>query len=275
MGGGRTAEGIALYKRVDGKYVRQVPYKNQPQIAIREKAELGQSFSKELKKVKSKKEFLDLVETRFGKNSVSPDFVNKNDLEMIKKVVGTVADLEEKYPFMKGFIKFTSTISGSSRNIAEMSSNGVLDINSSVWSINKNPILYNRYIHPANNTPESTIAHEFGHAIHSYLYKKMQEYYYKNKDMDNYYSVLASINSGAILRKFEEKAYKKIGLNKNTGRAQISKFAEMADMVGAKASHEAFAEAFADVFSNKTKASDASKAFVNEVVKEAKKWDKK
>ncbi|MBQ6503165.1 MAG: hypothetical protein IJI57_04560 [Flexilinea sp.] len=27
MGGGRTAEGVAIYKRVNGKYVRQIPYK--------------------------------------------------------------------------------------------------------------------------------------------------------------------------------------------------------------------------------------------------------
>lgn len=213
----------------------------------------GKDFAKELRKVKTKKEFLALVQKRYGKNGITSDFVNKNHLAMIKKVVGTVAELEDKYPFMKGFIKFTSTISGSSAHRAEMSSFGVLDINSSIWSINKNPELYNNIFHPANSTPESIIAHEFGHAIHSYLYKKMQEYYKKNNDMDNYYSVLVSINSGSILKKFEEKAYKKIGLNKNTGRAQISKFADMADMIGAKAPHEAFAEAFADVFSNKKK----------------------
>ena len=238
----------------------------------------GKEFAKELRKVKTKKEFLELVQKRYGKNSISTDFVNKNHLSMIKKVVGTVSELEDKYPYMKGFVKFTSTLTGKSSHNADMTSNGVLDINSSVWGVNKNPILYSgakRGVHPPNTTPESTIAHEFAHAMHSYLYKKMADYYKKNKDMDNYYSVLTSINSGKLLEKIEERAYKKIGLNKNTGRAQISTYADMAAVIGAKAPHEAFAEAFADVYSNKKNASPASIALVNEVTREINKWNKK
>ena len=93
--------------------------------------------------------------------------------------------------------------------------------------------------------------------------------------MDKYYATLTGESSGRLLAKIEERAYKKLGLTVNKGRSQISLFAEMADLYGRKGSHESFAEAFADVFSNKTKASDASKALVNEVLREVKKWDKK
>ncbi|MBP5782447.1 MAG: GNAT family N-acetyltransferase [Bacteroidales bacterium] len=40
MGGGRTAEGVAIYKRVNGKYVRQIPYKNR---SILDKYEIGEA----------------------------------------------------------------------------------------------------------------------------------------------------------------------------------------------------------------------------------------
>ena len=306
MGGGRTAEGVAIYRRVNGKYERQVPYKNQltdEKIAIKElqvsdkekfindevervrefltlmdsmdefdeeairknadykwRKEHGEMlFSEKVNEAKSKDELLQILREKYGKNNVSDSFVNDIDFKLAKRVVSTVNELEEQYPFMKGQVtglferrEFIGDTEYDGDASATMSPFGGLYINKEYWNYD-NPRLYSgseRGFHPPNRTPESTIAHEFGHAMLNYYYNLKAKH--PEKLDSTPLETLAIISLPVELRRG------------TATRNQISEYA-------AYSMKEAFSEALADVYANGKDASPVSVAYVNTLVNQIKK----
>ena len=259
MGGGRDKNGVAIYRRRNGAYER---LDGKP--INRKTAE--SEFRRQINETKTNKEFGNVMIARYGKNNVKPSFLKK-DLGMLKKVMSTIDDLESKYPEMKGKVH---TFTG--RNASALSSmniDGSLNIND-VWSTLDNPRLYNdndgwSY---KNTTPESIIAHEFAHAIESKLIEKMYPDAFKNGEIDTSAGLALELqarsawSTDSVLFDARDRALSRLGYTSvQQASSTISKYAETS--LG-----ELFAEAFGDVYSNGDKASNASKVFTEELIKE-------
>ena len=289
MGGGRDSEGNPVYRViiVDGKrkYERIAPYKNikAPQArAFSNSLFSNSSFSDDIDRITTKRgleqylRYCGKYKSVNGRQKVPRAFIMKNDLELVKRVVKTIDELENRYPFMKGFIKgFNNTELG----IAQIDDDDYLLLNPGYWG-EDNGHLYTSStctFHPPNMTPEAFIAHEFGHAIHNYYMQKKLESERK-KGMWQEFEYYQKIRDGSALGDVEAIAVKRLGVDVNTARRGISEYAtgmkiKQQTVFGTRTikvdpTHESFAEAFADVYANKDNASDASKAYVEAMLSE-------
>ena len=279
MGGGRDKSGTAIYRRRNGVYERLdgQPINHRVKTQPEEK-----SFRDKINETSNYAEFIDVMRERYGRdpNIVRYSFARQNNLQMLKRVMNTIDDLEEKYPFMKGYIKgFRNIDDFKSKAMAGMDDEGNLYLNPNYWSENNNQYLYSmekdvRGVHPPNMSPESIIAHEFGHAVHGYLMEKMADWANNApvSEMLKAADVWAGLIDGTALEYIERKALNSLGLTHSLsmGRFKISKYAYGAKSSGGNPSYEAFAEAFADVYANGEKAGDVSKAYVQALLDEIK-----
>ncbi len=269
MGGGRTAEGVTIYRRVNGKYVRQVPYKTNSitEIIIESKIVLPKdTFHDKFKKAKTKKELRTVLQEKFA---VSNSFIDENNIEMSKRVVNTIIELEEKYPFMEGYVKGLAITNG---GLASLSEKGVLYINPEYWSVLNHKSLFSgkqRMWHPPNQTPESIIAHEFGHALLNHFNDRILEIAKNYPDETKRYGTKIDVEYGRYSKLLEARVMQAMGYkeyndkNLESLRAQVCLQARDATKVGSVPVNEAFAEAFADVYANGQKASKASQTYVD------------
>ncbi len=321
MGGGRDKNGVPLYYRRNGVYIRRdgTPINDRNKVIditeklvieksrdsdrekfinseverareflsmmdamdefnekeIRENA--GIRWDKEHKSLsipekiqysETKDELLKVLREAYGERNVTDSFVRDNDLKMVKRALATINELENKYPFMKGkitrFIErheaMGASLDENTENAgASMYPDGSFALNKNYWSYD-NPELYDgseRGFHPPNQTPESTIAHEFGHAMLNY---------YTDLTLEHPVSDPANKNIEMIaLRSLPMKMRMEL---QNDVRGQISEYAEYSK-------GEAFAEAMADVYANGKNASVVSHAYVNTLINEIEKTIKK
>ena len=272
MGGGRTVEGAAIYRRVNGQYVRQVPYKNQPK---------EKSFRDKVKEAKTKNEIWALVTDKYGTKGVMRSTLMKSDLELYKRVVTTLDELEEQYPFMKGFVKgIRSRVTAvASMDLTDDSDGAYLKLNTSVWAAD-NARLHSmdpneRGYHPPHTSPESIIAHEFGHAIQHYITIRKKAEAERTGIMAEY-EFWQKLQAGTVLDDVENKALRSLDMDANTARGGISGYAQSPDDkyhdTNTSPQYESFSEALADVYANGNNASRESKAYVQALIAEAERY---
>lgn len=258
----------------------------------RQKAEQPQqskenSFRNTINNAQSKEELLTALQSKYGSENVARGFVENHDLEMTKRALGTILELEERYPFMKGVISGfhnvvdptvvlnpNGSISAQTKTDFDAETGEVrhtLGLGAA-YATKDNPILYSgseRGKDIPNMTPEAVIAHEFGHAIHNYLMGRMLQDAKKRGLFDTLMAV-DDIKKSTTLQRLEKEAKKSIGYKKALPffRGEISKYASNAKLYGGNPTKESFAEAFADVFANGDNASAVSKAYVNTLLNE-------
>lgn len=208
------------------------------------------TFKDRINDTQTKEEFASVMRERYGNKAVSDDFINRTELSMAKRVMGVISDLEARYPFMEGFIKKFDIRNDA---IAAMRQDGTLTLNPVFWEMKDNPVLYESSYNTPNSTPEATIAHEFGHAIHNYYFNWMREGNLTFLELSKLYKKRLS---GEFLNDVWKLAKKKAHVkSKDALLSGISRYAKTNVMEG-------FAEAFADVYSNGDNASNNSKAYV-------------
>lgn len=125
---------------------------------------------------------------------------------------------------------------------------------------------------PPNATKSSTVAHEFGHYL-SYVallkhYNVSQLTYVLSSRTSRMYDIYNDFDKGIFSKKIIEEAYEKFSkdTSSNLGfdnfRASISTYAMAKDNKGNYIYDETIAEAFHDVYLNKTKAKSASRYII-------------
>ena len=220
----------------------------------------AKTFRDKINDAQTKNDLLLELQNEYGAKKVKSDFVLKNDINMVKRAMNTVIDLEEKYPFMKGFVNFFYE---SKAGMASMNPRGGLSLNSKYWKQDDKRMYSGKHRGwwPPNSKPESLIAHEFGHAIAFKYYNKLYKEAKRNNDLGTILSLVAGQRKGEFLKSVEKTAMKSLNVKTMKGaRQQISGYATKGGI------HEAFAESFADVFANGDNASDMSKAYVRELL---------
>ena len=264
MGGGRSKDGTPVYYRRGGRYFRW----DEKEIKRKEKKEPEKSFRDRVNEAKTNAELLSVLREKY---ETTDDFVEKNDIEKIKRVVSTLEEMQERYPILGNFIK---RLSESKIGIASMDNYGNLTINSNYYGLTGHSSGWyqkTRGWWPPNASPESMIAHEFGHAMHNAFFNKLMRQPGTLSDFDKLFK---QKNTGGYLRDIEKAVMKKVGVKtKRELYRQISGYSSYAeDHKSTKGNiirvgvFEAIAESFADVYSNGDNASPASKAFVEELV---------
>ncbi|MBQ6503136.1 MAG: hypothetical protein IJI57_04385 [Flexilinea sp.] len=228
------------------------------------------SFLDKLNSAKDEEELRKVMLEKYKPGFIHKEFLNK-DLGMLKRALKTIDELETRFPEMKGKVhefnaKYEIGTYGS------MSLTGQLSITQS-WDNFDDPDLYgdkNGWFHK-NRTPEAVIAHEFAHAITARILEKKYPELFDDGDIrpskiyanyEDYLQVKKEWSNGAFLKPLRKEALKALGLkvkDENLATRQISRYAELNI-------HEAFAEAFADVFANGDNASEASKAYTNALI---------
>ena len=235
------------------------------------------SFKDKVNDAQTKEDLLSVLNEKYS--FVAPGAVTRNDIDMVKRVVTTLEELEEQYPFMKGYIngfEFTVAPGNTAAMHARYNANdGLLGQNfmfGSGWDVKDNPKMYTgneRGFAPPNQTPESIVAHEFGHAIGNVILGKMVEKA-RDKGFFDAMFLLQDIKKGKGLENLEKRAVASLGYKQPAAvRGKISGYAKYAKRYGSQPTNESFAEAFADVYSNGDNASDVSKAYVNVLLEEA------
>ncbi|MBP5782344.1 MAG: hypothetical protein J6W04_02275 [Bacteroidales bacterium] len=246
-----------------------------------------QSFRDKVSGAKTSEELLATLQEKYGSKNVANGFVTKHDLEMTKRAVNTLLELEDRYPFMKGVISGfhnvvdPTTVFDANGSIAAQTQTKFNMLTGeaqhtfglgAAYATKDNPVLYSgseRGNDIPNMTPEAVVAHEFGHAIHNYLLGRMLQDARKRGLAD---SVLMAddIKKSITLQRLEKQAKQSIGYKKGMPyfRAEVSGYASGAKMYGGNPTKEAFAESFADVFANGDNASKVSKAYVQVLLDE-------
>ena len=231
------------------------------------------TFRDKINDAQTQSELLTVLRDEYGKKRVKADFVLKNDVGMVKRAMNTIQDLEEKYPFMKGYVNFFYE---SPHGIASMNTGGGLSLNSKFWDKDDKRMYSgkNRGWWPPNYKPESLIAHEFGHAITFKYYRQLMAEAKANNDLNTQMTLVAGAQSGQWLRDVEKEAMKSLGIKtKKAAYTRISGYASFAQTTkkqGFVGILEAFAEAFGDVHANGDNASPVSKAYVNTLISKIK-----
>lgn len=239
------------------------------------------TFRNKVNGAKTNDELLSILQEKYGSENIQKGFVTMHNLEMTKRTLNTVMELEDRYPFMKGAISgFHVVVDPFGGVAAEVKSSFSPSTGESkhtlgigaAFATNDNPELYSgneRGHHPPNMTPEAVVAHEFGHALHNYLLGRMLQDARK-KGFFEAVMMVDDIKKDRTLQQLEKQAKQSIGYKKALPylRGEISEYASGAKMYGGKPTEESFAEAFADVYSNGDNASSVSKAYVNTLLNE-------
>ena len=221
------------------------------------------TFRDKVNGASSKEDLVNVMRGKYG-TGFNERFVTANNLNNVKRAMDTVSELEDRFPFMKGFIKSFNIRKDA---IAAMSQSGELTLNPRYWNLENNPAFsdYGGGFNHKNPTLESTIAHEFGHAVHNWLWDRMVEANPPKSFLDQI-NQMKTRRSGKFLNDVVARA-KKIAhvRSKDALFSQISKYATYSNQEG-------FAEAFADVFANGDNATVASKALYQAMSEELQKY---
>lgn len=287
MGGGRTKEGTPIYRRINGRYTRIVPYKTDSifrktfdsgntehserfRQRINEAKSIHRYDTEFSIKIRDAKNATELQKILFEKHGYQNNkfaylgFLAKN-IEMVKRALVTIDELENKFPFTKGIIV---DYGADNENLASfLLHTGRLSLGKE-WNEEDDFRLYNgtsRFLIHPNATPESFIAHEFAHAIEAkIMHKKYPNAFQDGKlNPDNfrlYNKIAKEWQTGSHLVKVQEKALQKLGITVEEAYPLISGYAVK------KGIADAFAEAFADVYANGDNASEVSKVFTEELL---------
>ena len=231
------------------------------------------TFSEKVNHAQTEKE---LIATLNEKYKTEDDFVKGNDLQVLKEMVNTLDSLEEQYPFTKGMVK---GLRAASEGIASIDNEGYLNINPEYFArFGKRPISAlnqkERGWFPPNYNYGSIIAHEFGHVLHNrYNFNLMCKAFIEGDSGNTQFKLYQQQETGKYLRGVENAALKKLGMTKLEAYKQISGYAAHVENTPSHGSvisvgvFEAIADAFGDVYTNKDKASKASKTYVDEMLK--------
>ena len=237
------------------------------------------TFRDKVNEAKTKKELLGTLREKYGNSNVKPAFVNSNDIDMVKRVVNTVEDLGEKYPASSGIVTgfgvtkrrgVMACMSQTFNKIRGLTENR-MDLGDGYWDIKDHPALLSDMggFHPKNSTPESTIVHEYAHAIQGVLMSRMLT---NAKNSFEKMVIVSKIQNGTALDFLEDRALQSLGINpsnrfeRSETRGKISGYAK--NPMGGSAILESFSEAFADVYANGDKANEVSKAYVKALMDE-------
>lgn len=231
------------------------------------------TFSDKINHANTEKELLATLREKYNTDD---DFVKGNDLNILKEVVTAFDSLAEQYPFVKGMV---TGLRASNGGIASIDSSGYLNINpkyfakfgkKSISALNQKE----RGWFPPNYTYSSLIAHEFGHMLHNrYNFNLMCKAIIDKDSGSTSLKLFEQRETGEYLKSVEDAALKRLGLTKIEAYKQISGYTLNAEETPSHGSvisvgvFEAIAEAFGDVYTNKGKASKASKAYVDEMLK--------
>ena len=266
MGGGRDKDGAPLYKRVNGKYIRVVPYKDVDRTFTSDISD--NYFKNKVHYARSKEQLLDIMRKKYGEHNVPKSFVYKNNINMVKRAVETVIGLEQQFPEMKGFVKAWGNTTQSPAAAFEF--DGIMRLGR-YWGHEDEIELYSDSLDHtgdyANRTPESVIAHEFQHAMQAKLLQMMypSEFVngeHKHTSDDMYFKLNEAWESGNFLEGIKNKALQKLGMPDSMNTyGQISLYAT-------ESIFEAFAEGFADVYANDNEANRVSKALTEAFLEE-------
>lgn len=239
------------------------------------------SFRDKINDAQTKEDLRSVLIEKYGETNVAKGFTENHDLQMIKRALNTISELEERYPFMRGAINgFHYIVDPGGTTAAEIKSifSGATGETRQTFGLGvhfskvDDPKLFSgaeRGFDIPNMTPESVVAHEFGHAIHNYLLGRMLKDA-KKKGFFDTYNMMDDIRKSKTLQRLEKEAKKSIGYKKAlpSFRHEISGYASDAKSYGGSPTKEAFAEAFADVYTNKDNASEVSKAYVKVLLDE-------
>ena len=245
------------------------------------------SFRDKVNEAQTKEDLRAVLVERYGEENVAIGFTRDHDLEMTKRALNTLDELENRYPFMKGVISGFHYVvdptvifdpDGSIFASADTEFNPMTGESKhtlglgAAFSTKDNPSLYTgteRGFNPPNMTPEAIIAHEFGHAMHNYLLGRILQDARRN-GLFQAAMVADDIRKNKVLQRLEKEAKQALGYKKGLPnfRHEISGYASDAKQYGGNPTQEAFAEAFADVYANKDNASAVSKAYVNALLNE-------
>ncbi|MBP5782449.1 MAG: hypothetical protein J6W04_02805, partial [Bacteroidales bacterium] len=181
-----------------------------------------------------------------------------------------------QYPFAKGMVMGLRT---SNSGIASIDSEGYLNINPKYFAkFGKKTISAlnqtERGWFPPNYNYGSIIAHEFGHILHNrYNFNLMCKAFINGDSGNTSLKLYEQRETGEYLQTVENAALKRLGMTKLEAYNQISGYAVHAEQTPSHGDvisvgvFEAIADAFGDVYTNKNKASKASKAYVDEMLK--------
>ncbi len=234
------------------------------------------TFRDKVNEAQTKEELMSVLSDKYS--YIQSGVISRNDTEMVKRAVRTLDELEEQYPFMKGAItglEFAVTPGSPAAVHARFSSQkGLVSQNFKFgegWDVSDNPSFYSddrRGHNPPNRTPESIVAHEFGHAIGNLILgKRLEEA--SNRSIFESIMMIDDIKNNRGLAYLEKRAVATLGYKQPAAvRGKISGYAKEARRYGSNPTNESFAEAFADVYSNGENASDVSKAYVNALLSE-------
>ncbi len=295
MGGGRDARGALIYIRRNGIYYRRdgksINHKNNStknagrfiqtlgynEIEKRSKEiesthQYKSEFSRKIRDSKTIEELLNVVYEKYGKNDDPYQYLvlRARNFEMVKRVLVTVNELEEQYPFTKGFIYDFGAVTDD--NIAGFSmSSGTLRL-SSDWNEYNSPNLYSPPIRAEsipNTTPESIIAHEFGHVLQARIFHKQHPNLFTNgkfnpPDANTGNDMIKEYVFGKFMIEIEKSVLKNLNMSFYEAHTNISNYARDNGVM------EAFADAFADVYANGDNASVVSKAYTKALIEAAK-----
>ena len=238
---------------------------------IRASHKYTSDFSQKIRDAKTIDELMQAVYEKYGKSDDEFPYVvlRARNMEMVKRVLVTLDELENEYPFAKGIIYNFGSASNDSLAGFTLSS-GKLGL-SIDWNDEDSPSLYSGKIRGdsiPNTTPESIIAHEFGHAIQARIFQKLHpdlftngKYSPPNNEIGN--KMILEYRNGKFMMEVEKKVLKKLNIGFYEAHSRISNYARDEGVM------EAFSEAFSDVYANGENASAVSKAYVQALLEAA------
>lgn len=232
------------------------------------------TFSDKINHANTEKELLSTLREKY---ETPDDFVKGKDLQVLKEMMTTLDSLTEQYPFAQ-----ISGLGLTESGIASIDSTGKLNINPeyfekygkrTISALNQKE----RGWFPPNYNYGSLIAHEFGHILHNrYNFNLMCKAFLGKDSGKTSLELFQQRETGGYLKSVEDAALKRLGLTKIEAYKQISGYTVNAEETPSHGSvisvgvFEAIAEAFGDVYTNKGKASKASKVYVDEMLKAVK-----
>ncbi len=229
------------------------------------------SFRDKLNEVQTRDELKSVLYEKYSPERFDDKFLKKN-VNMLKRVMNTLDELEDRYPEMKGKVQAFKSYTGKAQG--KMSLFGDLTLNAK-WNKEDDPELYDDFNgwHPKNTTPEAIVAHEFAHAIQARILEKYYPDAFINGRLNPMTPIMDRLNlggdwnTGQYLRPIQERAMARLGYTSFRGASVVQATSQIS-RYATKNIFEAFSEAFADVYSNGDNASEASKAFTEEMIAE-------
>ncbi|MCR4718670.1 MAG: hypothetical protein K5768_03465 [Firmicutes bacterium] len=268
MGGGRDFTGQTIYKRVNGRYIRQVPYKKD--ILQISSLEITDSYKVDTSKkqitinnISKTKNFSQLeseLEKTFGYVEITQQLRKYGNFELVKSGMVAVERMTKLFPMLKNSGLIMRMDGGSREAISGIDFDNNLHFYYNFFKKdNPESIFGNGKYHPKNFSYEQVIAHELGHKLELIFLQKVYP-----KVTDRQLKALFQTHEGFtyISKVMYQKLY-------NKGyRGHATEMMKAVSGYAKKNWAEFGAEAIGDVYSNGSKASSVSQLFVLTLLEE-------